>query len=371
VKRPHLDRTTAIGLVIGVLFVAAYAATVALANRYYVISAPASSVYSSSATGFKVYYSYLQELGVSAKVQQSWETLPEDATLICAGPFQQPATKEEAEALGRWVRKGGRLVAVGPDAQQLTRPMGFGGSPSAGEASETLKPLFPGAYARGIAGIQPGADRLLVDDSAWVAHFKDYAGQVLVTQKVGEGEVAWLAGAWPLTNAGIGGADNGRFAVTLATAGGRPVYFDEYHHGYVHESGYWDRLSAGGRSSVVLLALALAVALAGWGRRVAPVIVPPAPHTARGGAYISQLAELYRKAGARADALVALEDGLSRALARTHGAFDAGLAHHPAAAEALADSRALRERSSIPADAFLATARRLSRARQEVEGHDG
>jgi hypothetical protein len=219
-----------------------------------------------------------------------------------------------------------------------------------------------------VGAIQPGADRLLLDESAWVAHFKDFNGQVLVSRKVDAGEVVWLAGPFPLTNAGIGAADNGRLGVLLAAAGGRPIYFDEYHHGYVEEPGYWDRLPPGGRSAVLLLAAALAIALLGWGRRIGPVIAPVHEAEARGGAYIRQLAELYRKAGARADALLALEDGLTRALARRHGTLDAGLARLPEARAALADSRTSREGGDITEDTFLSTARRLARARQEVEG---
>lgn len=119
---------------------------------------------------------------------------------------------------------------------------------------------------------------------------------------------------------------------------------------------------------MLLLVAALAIALLGWGRRIGPVIAPVHEAAARGGAYIGQLAELYRKAGARPDALSALEDGLTRALARRHGTLEAGLARLPDARAALAESRALRESGDIPEDRFLSTARRLARARQEVEG---
>jgi hypothetical protein len=367
VSRFRIDRTTVIVLVVGALLVAAYAATVALADRYYVVAAPASSVYSASPPGFKVFYTYLQELGAKPRILQSYEDLPKGATIIAAAPFDKTPTNGESQALARWVRAGGRLVAVGGDAGQLLDPMGFGGSANTGDASATLRPLFPGAYAQTIDSVQPGPDRLLLDASSWVAHFKDFGGQVLVSRQVGSGEIVWLAGPWPLSNAGIGSADNGKLAVQLATSGGRAVYFDEYHHGYVREAGYWDRLAAGGRSAVVLLVGALAIALLGWSRRVGPAIPSAEEPEARGGAYIGQLAQLYRKAGARAEALASLEDGLTRALVRRHGTLEAALAHRAGAREALTASRALREGGRIAEDRFVETARRLAAERQEVE----
>ncbi|HEY3317909.1 MAG TPA: DUF4350 domain-containing protein [Coriobacteriia bacterium] len=370
-RRFRLDRTTVVTIAAAVLLVAAYASTVWLANRYYVVSAPASSVYSASPQGFKVYYTYLKELGVDTRILQTYDDLPKGTTIVAAAPFDKAPVPAEATALGRWVRNGGRLVAVGGDAGQLLERMGFGGSPISAEPSATLHPLFPGVYADGIDGIRPGPDRLLLDQSAWVAHFKDFGGQVLVSRKVGAGEVVWLAGPWPLTNAGIGEAGNGRLALELATVGGRPVYFDEYHHGYVRQPGFWDRLGAGGRSASLLLGAALAIALLGWSRRIGPPILASEEPEARRGTYIAQLAQLYRKAGARAEALATLEDGLARALMRSRGTLEAGLAHFPQARQALDASRALRERGDAGEKEFVETARALARSRQEVERGNG
>jgi hypothetical protein len=87
-------------------------------------------------------------------------------------------------------------------------------------------------------------------------------------------------------------------------------------------------------------------------------------------AYIDSLASLYRKAGARREALVALEEGLTRTLARRYGSPVMGRARHPSAAEALDLAAALHDRENVPAEEFVTVAGMIARARREVEGID-
>lgn len=369
--RIRVDRTTVFVALGVVLLIAMYAWAVSLAQRYYVTSAPESSTFSSSPAGLKVLFAYLDGLGMKPQTLQQFDDLPAKATIVAVGPFQKQPTRGETDALARWVRAGGRLVVAGMDSELLTQPLKLGGAPSSGAASETLRPLLPTAYARGVREIAPGPDRLLTDSPSWATHYKDFSGQVLVSQKVGSGEVLWLAGAYPLSNAGIGTADNARLATLLAAAGERAIYFDEYHHNYVRTTGAWQLLGSSGRAGVLLLAAALAILLLAWGRRLGPAIEERVEPAARGGAYIGSLAELYRKAGAGAEALETLEDGLRRALVRGHGSVETGLARHTSAAEALAASAQARASGRVSEDTLLEVARRIRRARQEVEGRDG
>jgi hypothetical protein len=232
-------------------------------------------------------------------------------------------------------------------------------------------PAYPSAYAPGISRIAAGSGRLTVDGPAWVALYGDSIGATLVTRRYGRGEVVWLADVTPVSNDGISRADDARFAVRLALEGGRPVYFDEYHHGLTSEVGAWTRLGLGGQAALVLILAAVAVLLFARGRRIGPAIERPGVPAARGGAYIAQLAELFRTAGARSEALAALEDGVSRAIARRYGTREAGLARQPGAREALARSVALRRRGRIAKDEFVTTAALLRAARNEVEGGNG
>ena len=214
-----------------------------------------------------------------------------------------------------------------------------------------------------------GPDRLLASGPEWVAHYKDIDGQVLVSRVQGRGEVWWLAASRSLSNAHIAEADNGDVAVALATGGGdRRPYFDEYHHGYVRGGGLWEVLRPRGRAAVLVLLAALAVAMLAQARRLGSAIPVHQRPAARSTAYIGQLAELYRKAGARSEALLTLEDGVNRALARRYGTLAAGLSRRPSVAEALRSAKEVRERGAIGQDEFVAVADKLRRAREEVEG---
>lgn len=369
--RLPIDARTLIVVGLAVAVVGAYWAAVSLSRDYYVISSPPGSVFNSDDDGLQVLYNYLDALDVPVETLQNFEELPPDGTIVVAAPelLDKTPTSAEARRLDEWVEGGGRLVLVGIQAHEAVR----GRLPGAGtsiEGEASLPMSLPSRYASGVSYVEAGRERLLADDAGWATHIKDIAGQVLVSRASGEGEIVWLAGIYPLSNAGIGRADNARFA-TLIAAGSTPVYFDEYHHGFVRGGGVWDRLGGGGRAAAVLSAAALALALLAASRRPGPAIEPLPERAARRGAYVGALAELYRRAGARAAVLRTLEEGLRYALVRRFGTEAAGRAAAPAAAAALVDSAALREGESIPRDTFMATARALAQARREVEGLDG
>jgi hypothetical protein len=368
--RLHVDRTTTFVLIAAVLLIAAYVGLVSLAQQYYTVTSASPSVYGTDSAGLSVYFRYLDKLGYSPAALKSMDSLPSGATIIAAGPFENPPTRSDARALVAWARGGGRLVLAGEDGAVILRGSGLGGGPSTGDPTTGLSPDQPGHLAAGVSGIEPGVSRILTSDPGWVAVYRDGKGAAVLSAKFGEGEVVWLADTHPISNGGIGAADDAAFAVALAVAG-RPVYFDEYHHGFTDDATVWDRLGYGGQAATVLLAVGLLLLMVATARRIGPAIEEIEVPQARTGAYIGQLAELYRKAGARADALASLEDGLNRALTRRHGSLEAGLKHHGDAREALLASAELRAGGQISKDAFIQASRRIRRARQEVEGRHG
>jgi len=367
--RIRIDRTTAFVLIAAVLVIGAYVALVSLAQQYYTVTAASPSAYGTDSAGLSIYFRYLEALRLTPQTLKTMEKLPAGATIIAAAPFENPPSPSEGRALVAWVRGGGRLVLAG-EADAILRGSGLGASPSTGDPLVGLGPDQPGSLSRGVTKMEPGVSRLLSTDPGWVVHYRDGKGAVLMSAVLGRGEVVWLADTHPISNGGIGSADDAALAVALADAG-RPIYFDEYHHGFTDDATVWDRLGYGGQAAVVLLAVGLMLLLVATARRIGPPIAEVEVVQARTGAYIGQLAELYRKAGARGDALSSLEDGLFRALTRRHGTLEAGLKHHPEAREALQASAALRAGGPISKDAFMTASRRIRRARQEVEGRHG
>lgn len=386
-RRSGIDVRMLIAIGAAVLLLGAYWAVVSLSEEYYVIEAPKGSVYSSDPNGFKSLLAYLRELGIEAESLQRFDELPQPPATIVVGavdPLEVDPTVAEGERLQRWVKRGGRLVLVGPSARFVLAGTPVGAS-SAGEAAEetTLAPRVPSTYADRVSEVTVGTPRILAENAEWVTHIKDTFGQVLVSRSLGEGEVVWLAPIEPFTNARLGDGDNARLA-TLLAASARPVYFDEYHHGFARGGGIWERLGSGGRAASVLVVLALGVALLASARRLGPAIDPVVERPARGGAYIDALAELYRKAGARAEALASLEEGLRAAAVKRHGSLPAAMQRHPALEGVLERSRAARGGSGSSAasgrgggaaaasgvigrDEFVEIAREIARVRREVE----
>jgi hypothetical protein len=363
-----------------VLFVVALAAVVvgaywgalSLSRDYYIVQSPPGSVFNSEPEGLAVLYRYLEELGMPVATLHSFDELPAGGTIVVAAdhPFVRSPTVAEGVRLSEWVEAGGRVVLVGPMARDVLSGavVGGGTGPMVPDLL-VLEPRLPSAYTDGVEGVLVGRERLLAENASWATHLGDGAGQVMMARAHGEGEIVWLAGILPLSNRGIAEEDNARFA-TLLTASEGPVYFDEYHHGFVSGGGIWQRLRAGGRAASVLVIVALGLMLFALAQRFGRAIEPAPIATARTGAHITSLAELYRKAGARPDALATLEEGLRLALVRRYGSEKAGRAANVAAAKALDDSVAVRTGGSISEERFKTTAGALARARREVEGLD-
>jgi hypothetical protein len=368
-----MTRNQRIALLVGAALaaVAVYAGLVFLARGYFVTTAPGGSVFSGAPDGTRVLYDYLGKIGVKPQILQQFDKLPPtSATIVEVSPFPRAFTFAEGRALRTWVRSGGRLVLVGTQVEGIpgleAGPADLSIALLPGSSHEET-PILPAPFADGVRTIRVGTKRLLADGPNWVTHFKDLRGQIVISRAIEKGEVVWLSDPMPISNTGIGEADNARFATILA--GRRPdVYFDEYHHGYVSGGGIWDRLGDGGRVALLLLAAAVLVALLSTARRLGPPVSEVEPTPERTTTWVGPLAELYRKAEARNEALSSLADGLRRSLTRRYGTLAAGLAARPEAAEVLIAAQQVVDDGTTPSsDRFIDTARSLIRARQEVE----
>lgn len=370
-RRPRLDTTTVLAVALAVALTAGYSLAVYLSQEFYYVDAPPGSTFSAGPDGLRTTYRYLERLGADVRTLRQFEELPATGTIVVAGPegLDTESSEAEADRLFEWVGRGGRAVFVGMSAGSLGDYLAQHTRVSrAASAESTVAPVQPTVYARGVGEASFGESRLRAEGPAWVSTFADKGGSALISRSLGSGEIVWLSDIRPLANAGIGRADNGVLAVRLLASAPGPIWFDEYHHGFAKGGGAWDRLGSGGRTGVVLLLLAALALVVSRAQRVGPAVEVPEVPVARTAAYIDSLAELYRKAGARAHALEVLEDGLVRAIARRHGTAAAGLARSPEASSAIERSRALRARGDMNVQEFLGAASQLRRVRCETEG---
>jgi uncharacterized protein DUF4350 len=200
-------------------------------------SGPASSSYSTSAKGAAAYASLLGRAGHSVdRLRQppgDSHLDPADTVVVLDAPG---VSDEDAQALRRFVRAGGRLVIGGPAGVWLRRvvPAGPTWSPVGPGALRTLAPAPELARVRRVDA--PG-DGSWIRGSALPLLGERDRSLLAVASPAGGGRVLLLANAAPLQNRLLGQADNAALALALAGPKKRGVVFLEGYHGYGPASG--------------------------------------------------------------------------------------------------------------------------------------
>lgn len=209
---------------------------------------PRSSSYATSRAGAAA---YAELLGRAGHAVRQVRTLPHshppspDATVILLDP---PAVApRDVEALGRFVRAGGRLVAAGLSPEAI-RPL-----------VAPLPQIVPGSTRVRVQRLEIRTDGAAL----WRPH------SFLVVRRDGRGTIYLLADSSPLQNRLLPRADDAALGLALAGPSPRPVDFLESYHGYGRSSGLaavplaWKLLLGG-------LALAALVYMVARGRRFGP-----------------------------------------------------------------------------------------------------
>jgi hypothetical protein len=264
------------------------------------------SSYSAQSRGAKAAYLLLEEEGYRV---ERWDlppsALPVEAsqhTLVLALPLRSPS-REEEEALRLFLHRGGRILATGftsaqflPDAEidpePLVSPLGKGYQP------QLLTSLTRG----GTIHMSPGAYWKKASPNQLV-HYADEGRPIVVSYKVGKGQVIWWASSMPLSNAEI--AHDGNLALLLGSLGDAAytrVYWDEYFHtdtrtvgSYIREKPVYFGLLQG---SIIVLAL-----LVTYSRRNGPVYPVNEPSRLSPLEFVETLGGMYRQAKATRVAL--------------------------------------------------------------------
>ncbi len=256
-------------------------------------------------------------------------------TLVLLAPSESPSPLE-LRALNEWLRGGGTLIyAARPDDLTLDslglalvslRPVGQ----SVRDAVRWREPAatpsgHPWAAGTGsVTGFEDGfADTSRVVRAGATPLLLLPGGRFgALTWPVGKGRVVAFATAEPLRNRAVrqGGAA-ALFARAAAAAPGRPLRFDEYHHGYRSGQGTGKALlrflrETGPGRGVLQLAVAALALLLLLGRRFGAAIPPPPARRRSPLEHVEALAGAYRQAGARATARRLIAAGLTRRLGR-------------------------------------------------------
>ena len=194
-------------------------------------SAPSGVTGSSYATndeGLAAYATLLHRFDHAVSVQRgAFADHPPDSgsTVVVIEP--QALTNDDSAALLDFVTQGGRLVIGGTEPFYLRslrdRPPRW--SPDGDTTWTDVDPALTGVHTITAAGTgsftDPGSGTVLVGTT-------DNA--LATSDRVGSGEIIFLADASPIENAYLAEADNAAFG--LALAGNRPVVFAEGIHGY-------------------------------------------------------------------------------------------------------------------------------------------
>lgn len=326
---------------------------------------PESSSFATAPAGAAAYAELLRRFGrpvIQLREAPEESSLDPRTTVMLLEPARLPPG--DGQAVKRFVRAGGRLVAGGDPTGWL------------GNVLERPPRWRPAAVGMARAVGVPGVVALrTAGEGAW-AQSEDRviatAGDrpLVIERRLGRGTAVLVADPSPLQNRLLGEADNAAFG--LALAGDRPVVFVESVHGYGPASGLaaipvrWWWVFAG----LCLAALVLALAR---GRRLGPPEQPgrelPPARVEFAEAVATQLAAVRPARDGVLTARRVARRRYARALGLSAGATDEELAaragargFHPAAVEAvlaegwsrdelLAVGRALRrpEREESPA----------------------
>jgi len=170
------------------------------------------SIFSTSPDGARAAYVLLQQLGRNV---QPWERppteLPEDAensVLIIANPLEVPGENEK-KALAAFVDQGGTILFTGPLISTFFPDAKLSDTAEAiADEWKIFESRFPSGYSRGAGKISLKPEAAWGDMQSQLALYGDPELPVVVSWRLGEGEILWWAAPGPLTNSGITRDDN-------------------------------------------------------------------------------------------------------------------------------------------------------------------
>ena len=264
------------------------------------------SIYSVDSNGAHAAYLLLKQLHYPVRV---WERPPDELpdradglVLILADPAQPPVENDRA-ALLNFVKRGGRILFAGSMLTSFFKDAHSSDEPLQ-SSWQTYDSNFPSNFTAGAPKIslQPEAEWTTIEPSQ-LPLYGPSDSAVVVSWRLGRGEILWWAGPTPLSNAGI--THDGNLNLFLnavsspnSTASGQPtIYWDEYFHG--QRDSLWAYVQktpvAWGLLQIAILGFAVSLT---FSRRSGPIAMPAAISRLWPLEFVDTIGGLYERAHA-------------------------------------------------------------------------
>lgn len=299
---------------------------------------PNRSSFNAGATGTLAFYTLLAESGQNViRWRERPETLQfgrrgQPGTMIVIGQTRKPITENDLREFLRWTESGGTLILIDrefPDGlSSIAKAAGFRFDVASGEISAqsvdpydpdqmtfrtpAARPVQPTAMVAGVVSVQasrlassillenprpePSADVEPTIARPAIVHVSGKDKGILADVQYGEGKIVFLTDPFIVSNTGLPLADNAILASQIASAGGIPIAFDEFHQGFGSGENAILRYFAGTPLPWIALQGAIIFALfaISSSRRFARPLDQPEPNRLARLEYITAMAELQK-----------------------------------------------------------------------------
>jgi hypothetical protein len=306
---------------------------------------PSSSSYSAGPAGTKALYLLLQELKLSpSRYRRPFRDLASlTGTMIVANPQYVEFTRKQGRDLEAWVKKGNRLIVFEAARAWSTLPKASYGQYTSFSGRRVRGPAryfglrmkeFPDKPRKTLTASLPGLTeeinisvscetRWSKPSPAWTVLAKDESGPLLLTKKLGDGQVFACSDPSIISNRYLDREQNLRLALGLVVGKDRrgAISFDEFHHGYRLAESFWTYVG----SSVfawVFFQIAIGFAFFFYSRRaeLAGRFRSLAPRGGRSTTeYVDSMADIFESCKADSAALEAILDRFLGRVSRVLG----------------------------------------------------
>jgi hypothetical protein len=298
-------------IIAGALFVAVSAVGLMVSHPQTPDTAGFPSSYSTAPAGAEAAYLLAGDLGYHVeRWLQPPDQLPDAAgkvLLVLAEPLV-PASADEKSMISAFVRRGGRVLAIGAPAANLLLETRVHHAPERAFEEKRFSAELPGALTRGAPEIVMRTGlRWGEPTSGQQRFYGDAEGPTVVSFRKGNGFVVWWADSTPLTNHGLMQASNltlylNSLAMNARAPGATRVLWDEYFHGQrVSFLFYLARTPV--PWALAQLSVLFVAALVTYARRSGPVRAALPDSRLTPLEFIETLGGLYQRKGAARESL--------------------------------------------------------------------